>query len=379
MSSEYTRSEILSGLFVLLAVAVFGLFAFQVGNLEALAFWRGEGFLCLADFADTKSLQVDAPVRVAGSEVGRVKEIRIAEAELSLSRWKALAAVRGEEAPPPPAGLRRQVVEVVFEIRSPTLRLDPGTALVTLSRDGFLGKEFLSLDPGYWTGQRAPLLAAGLEQPLRLGSKDPTGIDEVVARVEPGLRRIDTILATVQSELLDENNLDLVTSMLRDLASASSEMRALLDPTSEKGVQERIVDPASRLLGSTEESLGRVTRRAEEVMDDLGPRTGKVIDDIGASTEALARLLGDLDAQLTTTMGDLNALLRENRPEVSETMRRLRRTMWEAEMALRKIRANPAYLLFGDDEANFDEVESDESGLRRTGRARPYGQRDEKK
>ena len=55
----------------------------------------------------------------------------------------------------------------------------------------------------------------------------------------------------------------------------------------------------------------------------------------------------------------------------------MRRSMWEMEMAMRKIRANPAYLLFGDSEPLYDMPPSDSSDLMRSGRVRPYKQRDE--
>jgi hypothetical protein len=50
---------------------------------------------------------------------------------------------------------------------------------------------------------------------------------------------------------------------------------------------------------------------------------------------------------------------------------------WELEMALRKVRANPAVVLFGDDEERLEAERRDDSGLRSRGRARPYEQRDE--
>ncbi len=62
---------------------------------------------------------------------------------------------------------------------------------------------------------------------------------------------------------------------------------------------------------------------------------------------------------------------------MAEIVRRLRRTMWQAEMVARKIRANPSVVIWGDDEPDLEATEIDESAIRRTGRARPYRQRDE--
>ena len=64
--------------------------------------------------------------------------------------------------------------------------------------------------------------------------------------------------------------------------------------------------------------------------------------------------------------------------QIAEIVRRLRRASWEAEMALRKVRANPAIVIYGDDEANLEAGPTDASALRRTGKAAPYRQRDER-
>ena len=53
--------------------------------------------------------------------------------------------------------------------------------------------------------------------------------------------------------------------------------------------------------------------------------------------------------------------------------------MWEAELLVRKLRANPAFLLFGDDEVDYRVEPTDASRLLRSGRAKPFGQRDEGK
>ena len=88
--------------------------------------------------------------------------------------------------------------------------------------------------------------------------------------------------------------------------------------------------------------------------------------------------LAALETELGGALRGARGLISDNRAEVAEATRRLRRTMWQAEMALRKIRANPAYLLFGDAEPDLEAGPVDHSALWRSGRARPYEQRDER-
>jgi hypothetical protein len=51
--------------------------------------------------------------------------------------------------------------------------------------------------------------------------------------------------------------------------------------------------------------------------------------------------------------------------------------MWEMEVAMRKVRANPATILFGDSERILEVEPSDEGDRMQRGRARPFSQRGE--
>ncbi len=58
--ADYRGSEIVSGLFIVLAVVVFGLFAFNVGGFRLPAVFRGKGLTCHAHFSDIKRLEKGA-------------------------------------------------------------------------------------------------------------------------------------------------------------------------------------------------------------------------------------------------------------------------------------------------------------------------------
>ena len=101
---------------------------------------------------------------------------------------------------------------------------------------------------------------------------------------------------------------------------------------------------------------------------------GRAVDDEYELRTSLDAISTDL--QLLLTKAD--RLVEDTDTEMVEATRRLRDALWQGEMALRKIRANPAVLLFGDDETDLEASDLDLTEIRLRGRARPYEQRDER-
>ena len=143
--TSYSRNEIVSGLFIVGAVGVFALFAFRVGNLDPLAVLRGEGQVCVAYFADIKTLDKGAKVTVAGRRVGSVRSVSLAERPATaedIERQRDVSgatAVAGLE-----PGMLQARVRVEFGLDDATLRFDQKTARVSLVQDGFLGRHYLA-------------------------------------------------------------------------------------------------------------------------------------------------------------------------------------------------------------------------------------------
>ncbi|HYC78392.1 MAG TPA: hypothetical protein VEI02_12265, partial [Planctomycetota bacterium] len=127
--------------------------------------------------------------------------------------------------------------------------------------------------------------------------------------------------------------------------------------------------------------------RLRKFMDDADPNAQRLLRNLADGTadlrarldvfEAMAAEARKLLSGAQPLVADLAGMTAENRANFAEMVRTFRNTAWELELAMRKIRANPAVLLFGDDEQDLSAEPRDASGLRRSGRARPYGQRDE--
>ncbi|MFQ5505869.1 MAG: hypothetical protein ACE5F1_13895, partial [Planctomycetota bacterium] len=122
---------------------------------------------------------------------------------------------------------------------------------------------------------------------------------------------------------------------------------------------------------SLAESADQAILDARTLLRESSPKIGSILDDLAETSSELRHELGSLLAQV-------RGVITDNRAQVAEILRRMRRTMWQAEMAVRKIRGNPAFLLFGDEEADLEEKDMDLGRIRSSGRARPYMQRDEK-
>jgi ABC-type transporter Mla subunit MlaD len=189
------------------------------------------------------------------------------------------------------------------------------------------------------------------------------------------LRRFsDTLPGVVEGtrEDLNAKVLDPLHGLLTNADGTISRLR--------EEIVEKIVAEATRTLAQGTEALAAAQRAmsgAETVVTEGGPKAVAVLANLEATTSGLDARLDTLEKRLDAVLARADGLLAEGRPEVAELLQSLRRASWEVEMLARKVRSNPALVLFGDDEEDQGATPYDLSGLRRTGRAKPYSQRDE--
>jgi ABC-type transporter Mla subunit MlaD len=298
-------------------------------------------------FDEVKTLAVGAKVAVAGRRVGEVSSLRWTEQAYDAEDVAQLRRQLGTLPDGVREGARRLVVEVQFALSDTSLRLDPATAQAALMQEGLLGQHFLELHPGSWSDgdQPPPILAAGHAQPLTIRARRGGGIDRLAATVGQAVASIDALTRTLNDDVLTAANRDSFTGLLGDLRDAAGDLRRLLAAGSTDGLQATTLQPLRDLIDTTARTVVDARRMLQE--------------------------------DLTPVLVQLEGTLADARPELADSLRRLRSTLWQAEMALRKVRANPSVLLFGTDEADLEAREFDESGVRATGRARIYRQRDE--
>ena len=398
MASDTRRSEIVSGLFVLAALLLFLVLVFRIGGIDAGRWFGRLGVPGRVILDDVKTLAVGAKVVVGGREVGAVTGMEFVDAAADAA-----------------AGSRSIGIGVDFELHDPNLRVDWSTAAVELVQDGFLGRHHLRLDPGRWTAAAAPATLAesaarsaagdGIER-QQVQRRGGDALERLLSSLPPVLDRVEQILRKIDERVLSDENIDRIGRAFADLEETVAQLRGAFEDDSQDGLRARVLGPLHEILVGARDAVAaarahlveQTLPRADSLLEEgsaalrdvrgeaarLGEAVGRLAPRADAALAALERALRAAEEQVQSVGGEARGLLgagrglvQENRAEVAESLRRLRRTMWEAELLVRKLRANPSYLLFGDDEIDYRVEPRDASGLLRSGRAAPFGQRDE--
>lgn len=374
--ANYQRNEIVPGLFVLAAGAVFTLFAFRIGRWQVLNFLKGDRVACRAVFDEVKTLAVGAKVSVAGRRVGEVSGLRWTETPYTQQDLDQLARQLGSVPDGLRAGARHLVVEVAFDLTDRELRLQPDAAQVALLQDGLLGNYFLDLYPGHWEPAREPatILRAELPEPVTLRARRVAGIDAMAATLGDAIRSIQSLVETLHEGVLSESNRDNLGGMLQALRQASDAFATLLRSDNEAGVEANALRPLRRVFDGAADTL---TQLRDRLLAQTLPQAERTLEQAQQSARAIETAVGTARTDLERVMAQVETALLEVRPDLAESARRLRESLWQAELALRKIRLDPSVLLFGGGEQDL-EARSQPGNPAPNGRARIYRQRDER-
>lgn len=325
-------SEVRSGVFVLLAVAVLGVLLFSVGKVRArfAAQHAYHSYL-----SDVKFLKAHDAVTVGGIRVGEIRRVEVSEDRF---------------------GHVRVTISVDADV---VVRED---SILILKQDGMLGPKYIEISAGTPGGKPAK---PGSE----LKSLVPPAITDLTAAIQNPLGRIDKVLEHLEAILgkpENQKNLGDILAETRNLLAGMNEQIRKLG----EGVA-KMTDQANAVVGEVQTTV----RANREVLN-------ATLKEVHASVKHVEPLLDNLTAlsqKLITASESLDQLLRDadgvvlqNNKNIFESIRAMRDTAYHMEAAAKRIRANPAILLFGADESEDDPVRADETQIRLKGRARRY-------
>lgn len=291
--------------------AIVGAFVLALGAaLIAGALWLAAGgatqkthdpYLALVD-ESVAGLNLNAPVKYKGVDVGKVRSIQL-----------------------DPANPDR--VRLVFAIeRGTPIRQD---TVAVLKTQGLTGIAYVELDGG-----------AGDSPPLQASPPEPYPVIRTKASLSARLENV-------------------LTSVLAKLDSTSSNIDAMLSTENRLAVTSALADIAvlSRTLAARKDTLDRALVSAARTYDNSARVTaqlGPVIDRIGRSADALGKL-GDEGALASVNAGKTVAAMgAEVQRSSTETLPQLQQLMGEMSVlsgALRRLvqetERNPSSLLYG--------------------------------
>lgn len=208
------------GIFVVVAIALFGAGLFLIGN-EHEAFRRHTDFY--TEFANVDGIAKGAKVRVKGMDAGEVQEVNI-----------------------PPSLNGKFRLQMKLDDRLHGLIRDD--SVVSVETSGLVGDKFLSIgggNPG--SPQAAPGATLASKEPLALG-KMLEKADGILTQVSGTIKQVDGTVADVQGKL--DGTLNAATSTLRNANGMVTDVRhgkgaagvLLADPATAENVKQAVVD-----------------------------------------------------------------------------------------------------------------------------------------
>ncbi|MBI2901322.1 MAG: MCE family protein, partial [Planctomycetes bacterium] len=280
---EVRATEIKSGAFIVLAVGVFAVLLFAVGDIRERIRAKATYYAYLPD---AKFLKTTDAVTYGGIRVGEISRI-----EVSPERFGH--------------------VKVTITIQ-PEIEVREDSKLV-LKQDGMLGAKYLEIMPGTPEAKRA---RPGTE----LNAEVIPAITDLSAAIRDPLLKIDQLLAGLNKVLNSPENQRNLSEILGQFREMLTNLKEDLHRLAESAV--KTSDEARNLLHDVDQTLNELKPSVQRILDRVDELTAK----LSATADTLNALLRDADA-----------LVAQNSRNVYETIRALRDTAYQLEMASKRI------------------------------------------
>ena len=340
---EYKSSEYKAGMFIFLSLVALAVFIFMLGDVKE-RFKPKKNVRVVFNF--TVGLEVGAPVRYAGLQVGRVREVDLLN---SLD----------EE------GVDRVIV--LAEI-SPAIKVRQDS-IASIKTAGLMGGPYLEIRPGS-TG--SPVLAEGEhligQEPFQFTQMGDM-VEEVVFQIRKFTQLADSLTADSKDTLqafkasLDNVNGILVENRqeirdsLKNLSRVSEELSRVLAGNGARIGQtianlHSFTGKADRLLTDKEPGFINIIDQTESLTGELENllkenRTGitELVHSMKEDTGSIARNIRSASTSLDETLHQSSAILIENRRNLMELIQNLNESSRNLKTITRDLKRNPWKLI----------------------------------
>jgi len=340
---EYKSSEYKAGMFIFLSLIALGVFIFMLGDVKE-RFKPKKTVRVVFDF--TVGLEIGAPVRYAGLQVGRVSEIDLHNS-------------------PDEEGIDRVIV--LAEINpSIMVRQD---SIASIKTSGLMGGPYLEIRPG---SSSSPLLEEGEhllgQEPFQFTQMGDM-VEEVVLQIRKFTQLADALTQdsreTLQAfktsldnvnEILIENRQG-IRDNLKNLALVSGEMHKMLEGNGARIGQtieyiHSFTEKANRLMTDKEpdfikiiEQTDGLTQELETLLKENRIGVTELISSMKEDTGSIAKNINSASNSLDETLHQSSAILVENRRNLLELMQNLNESSRNLKAITADLKRNPWKLI----------------------------------
>jgi len=277
------KTETYVGLFILV-----GFLIFAWGTMQITHIGEEDGYELYAVFDNAAGLDINAPVRMVGVNVGRI-------AGIDISDRKARVALRINEG----------------------YRIDREAAFVIRSQ-GILGDKFVGIEPGtsgeyYEAGEMVTRTRSGSD------------IDSLMDSLQTAGQDLSAILASLRKVIGTEEGEKSMAEILQNTRDLTAQLSGL------------VTDNRSK-VDTIMENLADLTAKLDGIAGENRQDVREAIANIRAMSENLRDDLPKLTTKLEGAADQVSGVLSDNRETVKETIERIRKDAEILEETLESIR-----------------------------------------
>ena len=336
---EYKSSEYKAGMFIFLSLIALAVFIFMLGDVKE-RFKPKKDIVVVFNF--TVGLEVGAPVRYAGLQVGRVQEIDLLNSldEDGVDRVIVLAQIN------PAIKVRRD-------------------SIASIKTSGLMGGPYLEIRPGSST---SPVLDEGEQlmgqEPFQFTEVGDM-VEEVVHQVRKFTQLADALTSdsreTLQTFKISLENLngilvdnrEEIRENLKNLARVSGELYNVLEGNGVKigetiGHVHSIALKTDRVLTDKEPEFVKIIEQTEGLTQELEALLkenrvdiNKLISSMKNDTGTIAKNISSASNSLDETLHQSSAILIENRRNILELIQNLNESSLNLKAITADVKRNP--------------------------------------
>jgi phospholipid/cholesterol/gamma-HCH transport system substrate-binding protein len=340
---EYKSSEYKAGMFIFLSLVVLSVFIFMLGDVKE-RFRPKKNISVVFDF--TVGLEIGAPVRYAGLQVGRVSEIDLLNSldEEGMDRVIVMAEIN------PSIKVRRD-------------------SLASIKTSGLMGGPYLEIRPG---NSSSPVLEEGehlIGQEAFQFTEIGDMVEEVVMQVRKFTQLADSLTVDSRETLQAfKTSLDSVNGILtenrqgirenlKNLALVSGEMHKVLEGNGAKIGQtinhlHSFMEKADGLMTDKELDFIKIIDQTEGLTKELESllkenRTGitELVSSMKEDTGSIAKNINSASTSLNATLHQSSSILVENRRNILELIQNLNESSRNLKTITADLKRNPWKLI----------------------------------